>query len=198
MKFNEKLIELRKSKNLTQEQLAEQLYVSRTAVSKWEQDRGYPSIDTLKALADYFDVSVDNLISNEEILSLTKDNIKRDKKRFVGLIVGLLDLAVLLFLLLPIFRLDVDGNITSVLIYKLNSSIITFALYYTGISLIILDGILLFVFMLLEKKITKVLIYLSLGLYVFLIAVFLLTHQPYPGVLALVFLVIEAIFVIKK
>ena len=42
MEFNEKLQQLRIGKNLTQQQLAEQLYVSRTAISKWESGKGYP------------------------------------------------------------------------------------------------------------------------------------------------------------
>ena len=50
MEFNEKLQELRRQKGLTQEKLAEKLYVSRTAVSKWESDRGYPNIESLKAI----------------------------------------------------------------------------------------------------------------------------------------------------
>ena len=45
MEFNEKLQQLRTGKNLTQEQLAEQLYVSRTAISKWESGKGYPNIE---------------------------------------------------------------------------------------------------------------------------------------------------------
>ena len=51
MEFNEKLQQLRKQKGLTQEQLAEALFVSRTAVSKWESGRGYPNIESLKAIA---------------------------------------------------------------------------------------------------------------------------------------------------
>ena len=51
MEFNEKLQELRKQKGLTQEAMAELLFVSRTAVSKWESGRGYPGIDSLKAIA---------------------------------------------------------------------------------------------------------------------------------------------------
>lgn len=54
MEFNEKLQELRKQKGLTQEELAEALYVSRTAISKWESGRGYPNIDSLKAISNYF------------------------------------------------------------------------------------------------------------------------------------------------
>ena len=48
MEFNEKLQELRKGKGLTQEELAQAIFVSRTAVSKWESGRGYPNIDSLK------------------------------------------------------------------------------------------------------------------------------------------------------
>ena len=47
MEFNEKLVQLRKSRNMTQDELAEALYVSRAAVSKWESGRGLPSIDSL-------------------------------------------------------------------------------------------------------------------------------------------------------
>ena len=54
MEFNEKLQELRKQKGLTQEYLVESLYVSRTAISKWESGRGYPSIDSLKAIAKWY------------------------------------------------------------------------------------------------------------------------------------------------
>ena len=54
MEFHEKLQQLRKNKGLTQEELAEILYVSRTAVSKWESGRGYPNIDSLKDISSYF------------------------------------------------------------------------------------------------------------------------------------------------
>ena len=56
MEFNEKLQQLRKQKGITQEELAESLYVSRTAISKWESGRGYPNIESLKAIARFFGV----------------------------------------------------------------------------------------------------------------------------------------------
>ena len=61
----EKLQQLRKHKGLTQEELAERLYVSRTAVSKWESGRGYPSIDSLKEISKFFSVTIDELLSSE-------------------------------------------------------------------------------------------------------------------------------------
>ena len=50
-----------------QEELAEALYVSRTAVSKWESGRGYPSIDSLKEISRYFSVTIDDLLSGEQL-----------------------------------------------------------------------------------------------------------------------------------
>ena len=58
MEFHEKLQELRKKRGLTQEELADALYVSRTAISKWESGRGYPSIDSLKEISGFFSVSI--------------------------------------------------------------------------------------------------------------------------------------------
>ena len=56
MEFSEKMQELRNKNKLTQEQLAEKLYVSRTAVSKWESGKGYPSIDSLKYISKIFKI----------------------------------------------------------------------------------------------------------------------------------------------
>jgi len=70
MEFNDKLQQLRKEQGLTQEQLAEELYVSRSAISKWESGRGYPSFDSLKAISMLFSVSVDDLLSGEELNTL--------------------------------------------------------------------------------------------------------------------------------
>ena len=75
MEFHEKLQELRKNKGITQEELAENLYVSRTAISKWESGRGYPSIDSLKAISRYFSVTIDELICPEEIMIAAKERI---------------------------------------------------------------------------------------------------------------------------
>ena len=72
MEFHEKLQELRKSRGLTQEELAEALFVSRTAISKWESGRGYPSIDSLKEISSYFSVSIDDLLSGEQLIFIAE------------------------------------------------------------------------------------------------------------------------------
>ena len=66
MGFNNKLKELRKEKNISQEQLAKELNISRQAISKWESGKAYPDIDNLILLRKIFGVSLDELIMEEE------------------------------------------------------------------------------------------------------------------------------------
>ena len=61
MEFHVKLQQLRKKKGLTQEELAEKLYVSRTAISKWESGTNMPDIQILPDLSVIFGVSIDSL-----------------------------------------------------------------------------------------------------------------------------------------
>ena len=103
MEFNEKLQELRKSKGLTQEELAEKLFVSRTAVSKWESGRGYPGIDSLKEISRYFSVTIDELICPEEIISAAKEEKRAFAGRTISFISNTLDLLAALGLILPVF-----------------------------------------------------------------------------------------------
>ena len=75
LNFAENIRKLRRENGLTQEQLAEQLFVSRTAVSKWESGRGYPNIESLKAIAKFFSVSVDELLSgNDPVFNASSTN----------------------------------------------------------------------------------------------------------------------------
>lgn len=84
MEFSEKIQELRNKNKLTQEQFAEKLYVSRTAVSKWESGKDYPSIDSLKYISKTFNISIDELLSIEEIIDIAKKentyNLERTNK----------------------------------------------------------------------------------------------------------------------
>lgn len=92
MEFHEKLQELRKSRGLTQVELAEDLYVSRTAISKWESGRGYPSIDSLKEISNYFSVTIDDLLSSEKLLSIAQTENKSNIRSICDLLLGILDI----------------------------------------------------------------------------------------------------------
>lgn len=109
MELNEKLQELRKNKGLTQEELAAALYVSRTVVSKWESGRGLPSIDSLKQISAFFDVSIDDLLSADKALSLAEQENKASQRSFCDLLLGISDLCAILLILLPLYP-RVDGK----------------------------------------------------------------------------------------
>ena len=119
MEFNIKLQQLRKQKNLTQEDLASALYVSRTAISKWESGRGYPNIDSLKEISKFFDITIDELLSGEELLYIAKEDSKQKRKQIIDLVYALLDSSTSLFLFLPFFGQKADGVIQEVSLLEL-------------------------------------------------------------------------------
>lgn len=66
MTFSEKLKSIRKKAGMSQEKLAEKIGVSRQAITKWETDAGIPDIDNMMALSSLFNISLDELLSNEK------------------------------------------------------------------------------------------------------------------------------------
>lgn len=78
MNFGNNLKKLRADRNLSQEQLAEKLKISRQAISKWESGKAYPDIENLVILRNIFDVTLDELIINDNIIGC-KDIKKRNR-----------------------------------------------------------------------------------------------------------------------
>lgn len=82
MTFSEKLKKLRADKGLTQDELAEKLLVTRTAISKWETGKGYPGIDSLKTISNLFDTTIDELISDGDIDDKKRIDEKNARKMY--------------------------------------------------------------------------------------------------------------------
>ena len=104
MEFYENLQKLRKSKNLSQEDLASKLGISRQAVSKWESGNAYPETEKLIQLAELFDCTVDELITGvmKEEGELNKQEYLKHKRSFaklisIGVSIVLLGVVLLLF-----------------------------------------------------------------------------------------------------
>lgn len=68
--FANKLKRMRDEKSLSQQELAQRIFVSRSAVAKWEQGRGFPSVASLQYIAAEFGVTIDELVSDKEIAIL--------------------------------------------------------------------------------------------------------------------------------
>lgn len=140
MEFNEKLQQLRKQNNLTQEQLAEQLYVSRSAISKWESGKGYPNIESLKCIAKLFSVSIDELLSGEELISLAETENRSNLKKIYSFISGILDIIAIAFIVLPLYGKSDGSYIHSVNLLSFTETtwvmlIIYWAIFITMIGL---------------------------------------------------------------
>ena len=118
MEFHEKLQELRKSRGLTQEELAESLYVSRTAISKWESGRGYPSIDSLKEISNFYSVTIDELLSGDKLLSIADKENKSNIRNVCNMLFGIVDVMSFLLIILPLYPNVVEDYIYSVNLFN--------------------------------------------------------------------------------
>ena len=198
MEFNEKLQELRKSKSLTQEELAEALFVSRTAISKWEQGRGYPSIDSLKEISRFFSVSIDDLICSEEIISAAADEKKECVEKYISLICNTLDIFLALLLFLPVFGNGTDHPV-SVSLYAITGlSTWTKTVFAALISLAALNGICGVIINHFDKPVwNRHRLMTGMMLSVACTAVFILTRQPYAGIICLAVLVVKGFMVAR-
>ena len=200
MEFNEKIQELRKQKGLTQEELAEKLYVSRTAISKWESGRGYPNIESLKAIAKFFSVTVDELLSTAEVLTIAEEDNKRKEKRFRDLIYGLLDLSIAMLLFLPFFAEKADGAIQSVSLISLGGvQPYLKTAYLASVIAMTVMGVLTLALQNCQAVAwvkSKTTVSLTLG--AILVLLFMISSQPYSAAFAFVLLTIQALMLINR
>ncbi len=181
MEFHEKLQELRKSRGLTQEELAEALFVSRTAISKWESGRGYPSIDSLKEISRYFSVSIDDLLSGEQLIFIAEKENKSNLNSVCNLLEGFVDVFSLMLIFLPLYPKPVNGYIYSVnlLGYVGNNTFIIKTYWALFISLTV-TGIVktLMVYFKFEKD-KKAVTFISVGLSIIAVLFLAMAREPY-------------------
>lgn len=198
MEFNEKLQELRKNKGLTQEELAEALFVSRTAISKWESGRGYPNLDSLKEISRYFSVTIDDLICPEEIITAAEDEKRACINKYTALICCTLDVLMALLLFLPVFGNGVDAP-ASVTLNKITglSSWIR-GIFAAVIGVTVFNGICGVVISRFDKPVwNHHRLVTGIALSITGAAVFMMTRQPYAGILCLAVLVVKGLLIGK-
>ena len=200
MEFNEKLQELRKQKGLTQVELAELLYVSRTAISKWESGRGFPNIESLKAISKFFSVSLDELLSGEEILAIAEKDHKEKERTIRDLVFGLLDCGMALLLFLPFFGQKTDGVIRAVALLVLSEVqpyLKTAYIIFVGVMIVL--GIMTLALQNCRQRLwTHSKSVLSMAVSTVGVCLFIISQQPYAAVFVFVFLIIKALMLIKR
>ena len=194
MEFGEKIKKLRTQKGMTQEQLAEKLYVSRTAVSKWESGRGYPNIDSLKDIAKLFEISIDQLLSSEELIVMAKKENTSAVKKTNSLMFGLLDIISVLYMLLPIYPCKIGGIVYSVPLLNATGVAVGIKMsYIIALSIMSLIGVvelvLTFVY---DKRLQVIFNTMSIVFQVIFILLFALSRQAYLTSIVFVVLIIKA------
>ena len=200
MEFNEKLQELRKSKGLTQEELAEALFVSRTAISKWESGRGYPNIDSLKEISKFFSVSIDDLLSGEKLLSIAEKENNSNMRGVCNSLFGLVDLFSVILIILPLYPNTIDGFVYSVNL--LNYTQIAHhnkVIFWVAFVLLILVGVSEIVMTRLKyERSSEILMEISTVINVLIVIFLALTREAYAVVVALFLLIIKVAILLKK
>ena len=200
MEFYEKLQELRKSRGLTQEELAEALYVSRTAVSKWESGRGYPSIDSLKEISSYFSVSIDELLSGEKLLSIAERENKSNIQNLCDMLIGILDLLSVTLIVLPLYPNPIDGYIFSVNLFSYTETTSFNRLVYWGLYAALLAAgtakILLTRLKIVKGR--KLLTAGSMGLSILAVLFLAMTREAYAVTMAFLLFVTKGILLWKN
>ncbi|MBQ9415145.1 MAG: helix-turn-helix transcriptional regulator [Clostridia bacterium] len=196
MEFSEKLQTLRAAENLTQEELAKALYVSRTAISKWESGRGYPSIESLKLIAQHFHVTIDELIGGEELATLAGQAIRESRKKHTALLCGILDCLTALLLVFPIFG---DGDNTVALWAMTDVALWLKITALVAVGLTTLNGLCGAVIARFDKPVwNKHRLFTGIGLSVLGTVLFMAMRQPYAGVFYLALLVIKGVLIVQN
>jgi transcriptional regulator with XRE-family HTH domain len=200
MEFGEKIQKLRNQNKWTHEQLAEKLYVSRTAVSKWESGKGYPNIDSLKDIAKLFNKTIDELLSSEELIDIAKKENTSNIKKANNLTYGLLDIISVLFIFLPLYAQKAENFVYSVSLISTNDISNIIKISYIGIlSILSLIGIAELVLNFIDnKKIQRIVNSISLMVETFAILFFAISRQTYLTAIIFIILIIKIAVIIKN
>ena len=193
MEFHEKLQELRKRRGLTQEELAEELFVSRTAVSKWESGRGYPNIESLKEISAYFSVSIDDLLSGEKLIFIAEKENKANIQNLYNRLWGIIDMLSIMLIILPLYPKTVEGYVYSVNLWEyVETAIYNRIVYWILFALLILCG----VWQIWGRK-NKVIKCVSLVVNMVAVLYLALAGEVYATTMAIILIIVKSLLVFK-
>lgn len=199
MEFNEKLQELRKSRGLTQEELAEALFVSRTAISKWESGREYPSIDSLKEISKYFSVTIDELLTGEKLISIAEKENKSNIQKLCDLLTGIVDLFSFILIVLPLYPNPINGYIYSVNLfaYTETTSFNRMLYWIMFLALVLVGAVKIIITQFELNKGQKIVTAFSIVLSILAVLFLAMTREVYAVTIAFFLFVVKGILLFK-
>ena len=199
MEFNEKLQALRKSRGLTQEELAEALFVSRTAISKWESGRGYPSIDSLKEISKYFSVTIDELMTGEKLISIAEKENKSNIQKLCDLLTGIVDLFSFILIVLPLYPNPINGYIYSVNLfaYTETTSFNRMLYWIMFLALVLVGAVKIIITQFELNKGQKIVTAFSIVLSILAVLFLAMTREAYAVTIAFFLFVVKCILLFK-
>ena len=163
----------------------EALFVSRTAISKWESGRGYPSIDSLKEISSFFSVTIDELLSGEKLISIAEKENKSNLQNVCELLIGILDIFSFLLIVLPLYPRHIGNYVSAVSLFGYSETTVFNRNVYWGIftALMILGVIKIVMSQLKAVKGKKVLQIGSMVINIVAVMFLALTRETYATVL---------------
>ena len=199
MEFNEKLQALRKSRGLTQEELAEALFVSRTAISKWESGRGYPSIDSLKEISKYFSVTIDELMTGEKLISIAEKENKSNIQKLCDLLTGIVDLFSFILIVLPLYPNPINGYIYSVNLFAYTETTSFNRMLYLimFLALVLVGAVKIIITQFELNKGQKIVTAFSIVLSILAVLFLAMTRETYAVTIAFFLFVVKGILLFK-
>ena len=139
MSLGERLYELRKSKNLSQEEVADKLNVTRQTVSKWETDESKPDFDKIVPICELFNIRSEELLTGkkeekEEVSGATKENNERKKKRATAITIAIfLYFVSIVWMVIAEETLELNDGVSAG-VFLLICGIATAIIIYQGIA----------------------------------------------------------------
>ena len=154
----------------------------------------------MKAISKFFSISLDELLSGEEILTIAENDQKQKQRTAINLIFGLLDCGIALLLCLPFFGQKSDGVIREVPLLNL-SEIQPYlkTAYFAFVCIMIVLGIMTLALQNCRQRLwTQSKNILSLALSAIGVCLFIISQQPYPAIFVFTFLIIKVLMLIKR
>ena len=162
--------------------------------------RGSPSIDSLKEISSYFSVSIDDLLSGEQLIFIAEKENKSNLNGVCDLLLGFVDLFSLMLIFLPLYPKPVNGYIYSVnLLGYVDGNAFIIRIYWALFISLTIAGIvkILMVYFKFEKG-KKAVTFISVGLSIIAVLFLAMAREPYAITVTFLLLLIKGILLYKQ